>query len=116
MSSVQRRRWDRFRKTLDVVIIGSDDVELAGNTQDICEGGIGIICKEALQVGEEYRFVISAISDTPLVGMVRWCTPSPARGANIIGVELTAISGSQTEAIADSIARWKADDAGGEHG
>jgi len=111
VSAQQRRRWERYRKELDVAIERGDGSHIAGRTQDVCEGGIGVVCVEALEVGSDYRFAIAEIGGTALVGTVRWCTPS-AQGANVVGVELTKLTASQTEALADAIVRWKSEDAG----
>ena len=107
----QRRRWERYRKTLDVVIHADDGRTIRARTQDLCEGGLGIVCDEPLAAGSYYRFAIAEIDDAPLAGEVRWCTASASLGGNLIGVELTALSAKQTEALADRIARWRAEDA-----
>jgi PilZ domain-containing protein len=109
---LQRRRWERYRKELDVTVSGDGVPRLLGRTQDVCEGGLGIICTETLTVGDEFQFTIAELGDAPLIGTVRWCTPSAARNANLVGVELNQLSASQSEALAGCIARWKAEDAG----
>lgn len=114
MSALQRRRWERYSKELDVTIAGPGGVTLRGRTQDVCEGGIGLLCVETLAVGSDYRFSIAEIGEAPLVGTVRWCTPSPAHGANVVGVELTGLTSTQVHALTECIARWKAQDAGSE--
>ena len=111
MGIVQRRRWDRYRVALDVLIQTPDGREIAARTQDVCEGGLGVICDETLPSGADYGFLIAVIDETPLAGAVRWCTPSAALGANLIGVELTTLTARQTEALAERIAQWKAEDA-----
>ena len=116
MSTTQRRRWERCRKEVDVVISGDDVPRLLGRTQDVCEGGLGIICRETLTVGGEYRFSIDEIGESPMTGTIRWCTPSPARGANLVGVEFSQLTASQSEAITRCIARWNAEGAGREDG
>jgi hypothetical protein len=105
---LQRRRWERYRKELDVIVrrSGSSD-SLACRTLDICEGGLGLLCAEALEVGDDYEFEVREISRTPIVGTIRWCTPSPARGLNLIGVELTGVTARQVEDIKRAIERWK---------
>ena len=116
MSFAQRRRWERCRKTLDVVVQTYDGRALRATTQDVCEGGLGILCDEPLSAGAQCGFLIAAIDAQPLPGVVRWCTASPALGTNVVGIELTAMSARQTEAIADRIAAWKAEEAAGSDG
>jgi hypothetical protein len=113
---LQRRRWERYRKELDVTVSGDGMPRARARTQDVCEGGLGIICAETLTVGGEYRFNIAELGDAPLIGTIRWCTPSPGRNANLVGVELNELSASQSDALAGCIARWKAEDFGREDG
>lgn len=111
---LQRRRWERYRKSLDVVIVTAGGASIAGQTQDICEGGLGVVCADTLEVGSDCQFLIADIVPAPFVGTIRWCTASTVSGANLIGVELASMTAEQTEALADCIARWKAQDAGRE--
>ncbi len=111
---LQRRRWERYRVALDVVIQTADGREIAARTQDVCEGGLGIVCSEDLPAGMACAFSIPAIHDAPLAGEVRWCTASAAAGANLLGIELTALSAHQTEALAERLTQWKSEDAGGD--
>lgn len=112
MTTLQRRRWERYRKELDVIIeAGDGSPDIRCKTLDICEGGLGVVSTEQLSVGAEYRFVLPAITPKPMVGIVRWCTPSTSRGGNHIGVELTGVSSTQLEDLADAIARFKVEDA-----
>ena len=110
MTMLQRRRWERYRKTLDVTI-HADGRTIAARTQDVCEGGLGVISPEPFESGAACRFAVPEIDAEPLSGTVRWCTPSSALGAYLLGVELIALTARQTEAIADRIARWRAEDA-----
>ena len=114
MTALQRRRWERYRKELDVTITGPGGETLRGRSEDICEGGLGLLCQDTLSVGTDYAFSIAEIAAAPLVGTVRWCTPSPAHGANVVGVELTGLTSTQVHALAECIGRWKAEDAGRE--
>jgi len=111
MSALLRRRWERYRKELDVVITSSGGTTVRGRTQDLCEGGLGVVCDDLLSVGGDYGFTIAEVGDTPLVGTVRWCTAKAASAGNLIGVEFTGLSKAQAEALADRIARWRSEDA-----
>ena len=111
MSTVQRRRWERVSRELDVEIFKDGAVLGHATTQDVCEGGIGVVSERALAVGDEYGFAIAEIAQTPLVGAVRWCTPSSARSVNVIGVEFTSLTAEQTDMLAGCVARWKAEGA-----
>ena len=112
MTSVQRRRWERVRKALDVIITARDGATSHGRTQDLCEGGLGIVSAGPLVVGADYGFTIAEIAPTPLAGAVRWSTPRQSQGDYLIGVEFTSLTRSQTAALADRLADWKAQDAG----
>ena len=104
---LQRRRWERCRKELAVVIdCGSGDA-VEARTLDVCEGGIGISCSEAFELGTRLRFEIAEIADGAMTGVVRWCTPSKARGGQIVGVELDALSAAHRDALADKLALWR---------
>jgi PilZ domain-containing protein len=109
MSTLQRRRWERYRVTLEVVIRTPDGRELTARTQDVCEAGLGVVCAEPLATGADCAFLVRAIDDLPLAGTVRWCTRSAALSAHVIGVELTALTERQTQALAERISRWKAE-------
>jgi hypothetical protein len=109
MAMPQRRRWDRFRIALDVTIAGDGlGAGLSCKTLDICEGGLGVACPIVLTVGEDYRFAIPGLTEAPLTGTVRWCTPSPAAGGFALGIALEAMSARQSEDVAEAISRWKA--------
>jgi c-di-GMP-binding flagellar brake protein YcgR len=110
MSMAQRRRWERFRKTLDVTIRTPEGRTISARTQDLCEGGLGLLSPEALAVGSACSFMIAEIDQAPLSGTVRWCTPSPRSGENVVGVELTALTSRQTSSLAERIARWREED------
>jgi len=114
MSALARRRWERYRKALDVVITSSDGMTMRGRTQDLCEGGLGVVCQDILSVGSDYGFTIAEVGDTPLIGTVRWCTAKPASADNLIGVEFTGLSKGQAEALADRVEQWKSEDASAE--
>lgn len=109
MSAPQRRRWDRYRKELDVAIVGGDGATVRGRTQDVCDGGLGVICREALPIGADYGFTIAEIAETPLGGNVRWCTPTQNTGEYLIGVQFNGLSKSQGDSLAECIARWKSE-------
>ena len=104
---MQRRRWERCRKELAVVIDPGGAKQREARTIDVCEGGIGISCAEAIAVGTRLRFEIAEIAAGPMTGVVRWCTPSKAHGDQIIGVELDALSAAHRDALADKLALWR---------
>ena len=113
MSVLQRRRWERYRKELEVFVSRGEGREsIRCRTLDVCEGGLGLICPEALEVGSTYAFEVREISAVPLAGTVRWCTASTVHKANHVGVELTGITARQVEELANAIARWRAADLG----
>jgi c-di-GMP-binding flagellar brake protein YcgR len=109
MSAPQRRRWERYRKELDVAIAAGDGATVRGRTQDVCDGGLGVICRDKLEVGADYGFTIAEIADTPLIGTVRWCTPTQNADENLIGVQFTGLSENQSEALSACIARWRSE-------
>ena len=115
MSAPQRRRWERYRKELDVEIADGDGATVRGRTQDVCDGGLGVICRGRLEVGADYGFTVAEIADTPLIGTVRWCTPTQNSDENLIGVQFTGLSESQSESLSAHVARWRSE-AGAEDG
>jgi len=104
---MQRRRWERCRKELTVVIDPDGANPIAARTLDICEGGVGILCAQAFETGSSLRFEIADVADGPMVGVVRWCTPSRTLSGQIIGVELDALSAAHRDALADKLALWR---------
>jgi c-di-GMP-binding flagellar brake protein YcgR len=109
MSEPQRRRWERYRKELAVEIVAGDGVTARGRTQDVCDGGLGVLCAQALEMGAEYGFRIAEIIDTPLSGNVRWCTPTQNPGEFLAGVEFSGLSKSQAESLHACMARWRSE-------
>ena len=97
---LQRRRWERHRIALDVVVRLGDDV-VSCRTSDLCEGGLGLIAPRPLDAGAELRFEVAAITATPLPGTVRWCTPGSAGFQ--IGVELTDLTDRQLDDLRSAI-------------
>jgi len=104
---LQRRRWERCRKELPVVIDQGGASRIAGTTIDICEGGVGILCARAFEAGSRLRFAIADIADGEMNGIVRWCTPSKTDSGHIVGVELDALSAVHRDALADKLALWR---------
>lgn len=104
---VQRRRWERCRKELPVVIDPGGAKPIDATTLDICEGGIGILCGEPFALGTKLRFAIAHIADGAMTGIVRWCTPSKTDDRQIVGVELEALSALHRDALADKLALWR---------
>lgn len=108
---VQRRRWERCRKELPVVIDPGGPHPIDATTLDICEGGIGILCSQPLAVGSKLRFAIAEIADGVMTGVVRWCTQSKNDDGLVIGVELEALSALHRDALADKLAMWRSQSA-----
>src|SRR5579859_993747 len=108
---VQRRRWERCRKELPVVIDPGGPKPIDARTLDICEGGIGILCVEPFALGSNVRFEIAEIADGAMTGVVRWCTPSKTDDRQIVGVELEALSALHRDALADKLALWRSQSA-----
>jgi|SRR5215467_934610 len=104
---MQRRRWERCRKELAVVIDAGGSHTVAAKTLDICEGGVGIVCDRAFEAGSRLRFEITEIASGPMTGIVRWCTPPKSDGAHIVGVELDSLSAAHRDALADNLAIWR---------
>lgn len=108
---VQRRRWERCRKELPVIIDPGGVTPIDAMTLDICEGGIGILCDEPVALGSKVRFAIAEIADGAMTGVVRWCTPSKTDDRQIVGVELEALSALHRDALADKLALWRSQSA-----
>ena len=104
---MQRRRWERCRKELDVVIDPGGAEEMTAITIDLCEGGIGMLCERAFENGSTLRFSIDEIAAGTMHGIVRWCTPDKGGAGNIVGVELDALSAAHRDALADKLASWR---------
>jgi len=107
----QRRRWERCRKELPVVIDPGGAKPINATTLDICEGGIGIVCGEPFALGSKMRFEVAEIADGAMTGVVRWCTPSKTDDRQIVGVELEALSALHRDALADKLALWRSQSA-----
>lgn len=108
---VQRRRWERCRKELPVIIDPGDAHQIEATTLDICEGGVGILSPQPVEVGSSLRFAIAEIADGSMTGVVRWCTPSKSDDGLILGVELEAPSAVHRDALADKLALWRSQSA-----
>ena len=107
----QRRRWERCRKALEVIIGPGGPKPIDATTLDICEGGIGILCGQQFAVGSKVRFAIAEIADGAMTGVVRWCTPSKTDDRQIVGLELEALSAFHRDALADKLAVWRSQSA-----
>lgn len=103
----QRRRWERWRIELTVVIDPNGASPSTGITLDICEGGVGILCAQAFEAGSRLTFAIADIARGSMSGIVRWCTTSKTQSGHIVGVELDALSATHRDAIADKLALWR---------
>ena len=101
---IQRRRWERCRKELAVVIDPGGPKPVEARTLDVCEGGIGISCGETFALGTRLRFEIAEIAPGTMTGVVRWCTPSMMQSDQIVGVALDAMSAAHRDALADKLA------------
>lgn len=108
---IQRRRWERCRKELPVIIDPSGASPSAGVTIDICEGGVGILCARAFEPGSRFTFTIAEIADGAMSGIVRWCTPSKTDNGHVVGVELDALSATHRDELADKLALWRSQSA-----
>ena len=108
---VQRRRWERCRKELPVMIDPGGATPIDAMTLDICEGGVGILCTQSFAVGSKLRFAIAEIADGAMSGVVRWCTPSKTDNRQIVGVELEALSVDHRDALADKLTLWRSQSA-----
>ena len=104
---IQRRRWERCRKELQVVVDPDGASRSTAMTVDVCEGGIGFVCDGTFDIGSTIRFAIEEIAPGAMSGIVRWCTPSKGSSGYIIGVELNALSASHRDALADKLALWR---------
>jgi hypothetical protein len=104
---LQRRRWERCRKELPVVIDRGGPEQTASTTIDICEGGLGLLSPRAFEAGSRIRFAIADLAEGEMNGIVRWCTPSKPGGGHIVGVELDALSAAHRDSLADKLALWR---------
>jgi len=104
---IQRRRWERCRKELAVVIYPTGADPVTGTTIDICEGGVGISCARTFEAGSRLTFAIADIAEGEMSGIVRWCTPSKTGSDQIVGVELDALSAAHRDALGDKLALWR---------
>lgn len=104
---MQRRRWERCRKEL-AVVLDPDGERTAATTTDICEGGVGIRSRRAVDAGTRLRFAIPAIADGAMTGIVRWSTPVKGAAEFVVGVELDELSAAHRDALADRLAIWRA--------
>ena len=103
---MQRRRWERCRKELTVVIEAAGG-PVDATTIDVCEGGIGMRSPRPFDLGSRIRFEISDVAGGTMSGIVRWSTPSKGGAEHVIGVELDALSAAHRDALADKLAAWR---------
>lgn len=107
---IQRRRWERCRKELEV-LIEPDGARIAATTIDVCEGGVGVRSSRSYDLGSRLRFEIAEIADGAMAGIVRWSTPVKDGDEFIVGIELDALSAAHRDALADRLALWRAQSA-----
>lgn len=103
---MQRRRWERCRKELAVVIETAGE-RVDATTIDVCEGGIGMSSPRPFGLGSRIRFEIAEIAAGAMSGIVRWSTPSKDGVEHVVGVELDALSAAHRDALADKLAAWR---------
>ena len=108
----QRRRWERVRTDLAVIIDRDAARPVDARTLDLCENGLGVLSPDALDVGAQHRFSIPDIAPGAMVGVIRWCMPSIARGGFVLGVELVELSAEDADKLADHLASARAESAG----
>jgi PilZ domain-containing protein len=106
---ITRRRWERVRVKLDVVVFDVKGEKITtGATSDICESGMGVTSPLPLEVGATQGFTVATIFPQPYKGIVRWSTPTGRGTEHHVGIEITGETRAQADALRAAVARWRA--------